>query len=165
MDSLINPPMLLQPNFGVSYTDVQGGQGFFSVFSKIIPLIKNLFSKAAPLAKGVVKSAVKNPMVREAAKELKQQAVDAGLSVTSDMLRGENLGDSIKKSANILTQNMADKMVDISKQNRRKRKTENNTEERPVLTDRKKNKIDSSYLRKGRQKKKKKKSSRRDLFG
>lgn len=158
MDPLINPPYLIKPSFGVSLNEFQQGQGIFSVFSKVLPLLKNLFSRAAPLAKSVAKNVANNSFVKEAAKELKSQATDAGIEIGRDLLAGESLKDSVKKRAENAGRNVAEHMLDISKNRRdNKRKKNRKDEDEPVL------------IKKSKKKKKKRpvisaKKSRRDLF-
>jgi hypothetical protein len=77
MDPLINPRHYIRPTFGITSRDVQHGQGFFSIFSKVIPTLGALFKKFLPMAKKVAS----NPIVKHAAKELKNHALDAGIRI------------------------------------------------------------------------------------
>ena len=146
MDPLINPPFLYKQPFGVSITEVQKGQGLFSVFSKVIPLLKSLFSRAAPLAKSVAKNVANNSFVKEAAKELQGQAIDAGIEVGRDLLAGESVKDSLKRHAANAGRNVAEKMLDISKKRRtadKRKKSKVNLDnddddDEPVLSKKKK---------------------------
>lgn len=117
MDPLINPKFLYRPLFG-QYTPPQSqyGKGFFSVFSKVLPFIKNIFQKIMPVAKKVAS----NPTVRQAANQLKDHAIDAGINVASDVLKGENIGKSIKREAANVGLNTAQDLLDTAKASRKR---------------------------------------------
>ena len=117
MDPLINPKFLYRPLFG-QYTppQTQYGKGFFSIFSKLLPFVKGVFQKIMPVAKKVAS----HPTVRQAASQLKDHAIDAGLNVANDALKGENIGESLKREAANVGINTAQDLLDTAKASRKR---------------------------------------------
>lgn len=97
MDLHINPPQLRFKSFGEvdRYTHTGQGlmSGLFKLFKTVTPFIKSAFSKAAPLAKAVLK----NKIVKDTVGQLGDQALKAGLNVTKNVLAGENVADGLKQ--------------------------------------------------------------------
>ena len=102
MDPLINPRALLPRSFGAydPYTAgpiySQNGEGFFSflnVFRKLVPLFKAGIKAIMPVAKSVAG----NSTVKKIAGTLRDQAVEAGLNVAVNSLKGGNVKAGLKR--------------------------------------------------------------------
>lgn len=72
---------------------VQRGRGLGNIFSSI-------FRAVAPTLAGIGKSIIKSPITKNLLSTAKKSAVNAGLNLVSDTLAGENVGRSLKRSAN-----------------------------------------------------------------
>lgn len=65
------------------------GQIFSSMYNSIIPLVKS--------ALGIGSKVVKSKVGQKAVKSIKKRAMDAGINVVNDALKGENVIQSTKK--------------------------------------------------------------------
>lgn len=116
MDPLINPRHHFRPIFGSVTREVQHGQGFFSIFSKVIPTLGALFKRIAPVAKKVAGS----QLAKTAAKELRNQAIDVGLNLATDLTKGDNALDSLKKHSKNAGESLAKKMIQEAKEQKKR---------------------------------------------
>lgn len=155
MDPLINPRHRIRHTFGAQTRYVQRGQGFFSVFSKVIPTLGALFKRMLPVAKKVASSSI----VKNAAKELRNHALDVGVKVGEDLLDGANLKESVKTRGKEAGESFAKQLLNSAK-NRKKRVMEDEISREKKL---KKTVPLEEGVRLPRPRKKKKRP-RRDLF-
>ena len=107
MDDAINPPELRSRSFGVydPFTASPGGaaevfqvgEGFFSflnIFKTLLPLFKSGIKAIIPAAK----TALRSPAAKKIAANLRDQAVEAGLNVAVNALKGDSVPEGLKKN-------------------------------------------------------------------
>ena len=81
----------------------QRGRGLGSIFSSLIRAV-------IPAASKVGKAMLKSPITKELLKTAKDTAIQGGVSLAADALRGEDMSESLQQNLNMAKERMADSM-------------------------------------------------------
>jgi hypothetical protein len=128
MDILINPRQVGRKSFG-SYDRVKKGQGFFDIFSKVLPFI----AKAAknilfPAVKTLGKNIIQSDSAKKIAQDLAKQAKNAGMNAVSNIIKGKNIKKDLKKDFTSTKSGLANNLKNFSLTNNKN----NNAKKRPA---------------------------------
>jgi len=94
--------------------------GFFkSLFASARPLLRKAFQ--------IGKKAVKHPVVQDTIQDAKDTALQVGVSTVSDLLKGEDVQQSIFKNSGEAKRHLSERLADRIDSFSKKRKLENNT--------------------------------------
>lgn len=130
------------------------GSIFAGVFKGLVPLVRSALK--------IGKSALKSPAAKRLLKDVKKEALRAGINVSSDVLAGENLGKSAQKNLvrvkkrvissakkNIAKPFLKEKLnIDFNGKSKRRRRRTQKKYTRPKRGRRRANRI-TSYSRSG----------------
>jgi hypothetical protein len=123
MDILINPRQVGRKSFG-SYDRVKKGQGFFDIFSKVLPFI----AKAAknilfPAVKTLGKNIIQSDSAKKIAQDLAKQAKNAGMNAVSNIIKGKNIKKDLKKDFTSTKSGLANNLKNFSLTNNAKKRS------------------------------------------
>lgn len=97
---------------------IQRGRGLGgilkSVFSYVKPIFRNIFSFG--------KKAVKQPIVRDIISDVKDTAIQTGVSTVTDLLKGESVKQSLYNNSKLARDDIAQKLIDKVESLSKKRK-------------------------------------------
>ena len=78
----------------------QRGRGLGSIFSSLIRAV-------IPVASKVGRAMIKSPITKELLNTVKDTAIQGGVSLAADALRGNNMEDSLQENLNMAKERMA----------------------------------------------------------
>jgi len=84
--------------------DTQRGRGFGSTLS-------SMFKGVIPAMQFMGRKLLESPITQKILKTAKRSALEAGLNVASDTLRGRNLGESLKENVGTAKKAVTDSLV------------------------------------------------------
>lgn len=94
MDRQINPPYRRKRQIGTVSNAPQSGRGLLSFFTRVLP---PLFKRALPFLKSIFKKVAGNSVVKSTVKDLKNTAINAGIDLATDAIRGEDPEKNLAK--------------------------------------------------------------------
>ncbi len=103
---------------------LQRGRGIGGLLRLAGSVFKPLLSKAGSVAAKAVKTAskiAKSKASQKAMKALKEQAIDSSLNIATDVLGGQNIGDSLKNEAGNIKQQSLKKLETVRRSNLKRR--------------------------------------------
>jgi len=103
---------------------LQRGRGIGGLLRLAGSVFKPLLSKAGSVAAKAVKTAskiAKSKAGQKALKALKEQAIDSSLNIATDVLGGQNIGDSLKNEAGNIKQQSLKKLETVRRSNLKRR--------------------------------------------
>ena len=78
---------------------LQRGRGIGNIFSSILKRI-------IPAAKVLGKNFLSSPITKSVLREAKDSAINAGINIATDVMQGDNVGQTIHKNINKMKKNM-----------------------------------------------------------